>query len=77
MASFLRSGLKTSAAALAAFFLQSAAVMLLSAAPAQAEMLSFWEGDNDKPSVTGNSRRASSGAASGLTVTRLSRVIIS
>ena len=60
MASFLRSGLKTSAAALAAFFLQSAAVMLLSAAPAQAEMLSFWEGDNDKPSVTGNSRRASS-----------------
>ena len=49
--------LKTGAAAAAVVVLQFAAVML-AAAPAQAEMLAFWEGDNDKPNVTGN-RRAS------------------
>ena len=52
--------LKTGAVALAALILQSVAVMVLSAAPAQAEMLAFWEGDNDKPNITGNSRRATS-----------------
>ena len=51
--------LKTGAAAFAALLVQSAIVML-SAAPAQAEMLAFWESDNDKPSVTGHSKRSSS-----------------
>lgn len=49
---------KTGFAACAALVVQAAALLTMSAAvaPAQAEMLSFWE--DDKPSVTGSTRRS-------------------
>ncbi|MEQ1696350.1 MAG: D-Ala-D-Ala carboxypeptidase family metallohydrolase [Hyphomicrobiaceae bacterium] len=58
MTSKMVASLRAGAAALAALILQSATALLLSTAPAQAELLAFWENDNGKPSVTGNSRRA-------------------
>lgn len=58
MASKLTNSLRAGAVAFAALIVQQAAVVLLTVAPAQAELLTFWEND-DKPNVTGNSRRAS------------------
>lgn len=60
MTSHFTTSLKAGAAALALIVLQLAALMVVSAAPAQAELLAFWENDNDKPNVTGNGRRAAS-----------------